>query len=74
LDFDAAGPPGGLVEHGTARLRDGEYPRLRTLQQPDQPWVGGHGAQRGGIATEDNGVQLRGTGQQYQCRGVRRGT
>jgi hypothetical protein len=32
LDLDTAGPPGGLIEDCAARLRNGQYSRLRALQ------------------------------------------
>ncbi len=73
LDLHATNPASGLVEHCAARLCDVQHPRLGALHQRGQSWVGRQGAQCRGIPTEDECVQLGGTGQQYPRRGVGRG-
>jgi hypothetical protein len=62
LHLDAPSPPGSLVKHCAAWLSDGQYTGLYAFAQIDQPRVGSHGAQRCTVATENDAVQLRGTG------------
>ncbi len=74
LDLDATGPPRGLVEHRAAGFGDVQHPRFGPGKQHGQSRVGGQGAQCRGIPTEDDGVELPRSGQQYPRGCVSRGT